>query len=77
MELLQYLPEDELLALKASILEAGHRATRDRPLARIGLEWNRDRTQVLLCLTSCPGLEDLQLAAFMVALFQPLLCNPL
>lgn len=55
---LQYLPEDELLALKASILEAGHCATRDRPLARIGLEWNRDRTQVLLCLTSWAGRAD-------------------
>ncbi|KHK89714.1 hypothetical protein LK12_20950 [Novosphingobium malaysiense] len=52
---LQYLPDDELQSVKASIQGAGMRATRDRPFARIGLEWNRDRTQVLLCVTSWSG----------------------
>lgn len=55
---LQYLPEEELKAVMASIRVAGERATADRPLARIGLEWNRDRSRVLLCMTRWSGRPD-------------------
>ena len=52
---LQYLPGEELNTVIASLREAGARATPSRPLARIGLEWCRDRSQVLLCMTSWSG----------------------
>ncbi|MEJ2408943.1 MAG: DUF2332 family protein [Novosphingobium sp.] len=49
---LQYLPEAEMGIVRDAIRAAGRRATQDRPLARMGLEWNRERTQVMLCMTS-------------------------
>lgn len=55
---LQYLPEDELRAVKSAILQAGNRATPERPLARIGLEWNRKRSAVVLCVTRWSGTPD-------------------
>ncbi|SFF91943.1 hypothetical protein SAMN05518801_103182 [Novosphingobium sp. CF614] len=55
---LQYLPEDEREAVIASIRAAGGRATPERPLARIGLEWNADRSEVLLSLTRWSGRAD-------------------
>lgn len=53
---LQYLPRPELRGVMSAMLEAGRRATPGRPLARIGLEWDRRRTAVLLCMTQWRGL---------------------
>lgn len=55
---LQYLPEDELRAVKAAIFEAGNRATPERPVVRIGLEWNKKRSAVVLCMTYWSGTPD-------------------
>lgn len=55
---LQYLPSEELAAVQAAVLAAGRRATPERPLARIGLEWNRNRTEVLLCMTRWWGKSE-------------------
>lgn len=55
---LQYLPPEELNAVKSAVLEAGNRASAERPLARIGLEWNRKRTTVVLCMTRWSGTRD-------------------
>lgn len=52
---LQYLPRPELRAVMSSMLTAGRHATPERPIARIGLEWNRERTEVLLCMTRWQG----------------------
>ncbi|MCJ2187581.1 DUF2332 domain-containing protein [Novosphingobium beihaiensis] len=52
---LQYLPEDELAATRETIWAAGRRATPERPLARMGLEWNRGRSAVMLCMTHWSG----------------------
>lgn len=53
---LQYLPREELRAVTAAILHAGRAATPELPFARIGLEWNKGRTEVLLCMTCWDGL---------------------
>ena len=52
---LQYLPEAERRAALTAIMAAGARATADRPLAWIGLEWNSARSEVQLRLTRWPG----------------------
>lgn len=56
---MQYLPEDDLHAARETIRAAGRRATPDRPLARMGLEWDRERTQVSLSISHwCGDSED-------------------
>ncbi|MCT2401362.1 DUF2332 domain-containing protein [Novosphingobium mangrovi (ex Huang et al. 2023)] len=52
---LQYLPDAERRTVLGSLLKAGRNATPDRPMARIGLEWNRDRSEVQLCMTQWSG----------------------
>lgn len=52
---LQYLPESERRAALTTIMAAGARATPERPLAWIGLEWNSGRSEVQLRLTRWPG----------------------
>ena len=52
---LQYLPKQELRSVLSAILAAGRQATPERPIARIGLEWNRNRTEVQLCMTRWQG----------------------
>lgn len=48
---LQYLSAAECEAIRSSMEEAGRAATEQRPLARLELEWNEDRSAVELCLT--------------------------
>lgn len=55
---LQYLPQDELDAVKRNLLHAGSTASAERPLARIGLEWNTKRSAVVLCMTRWSGASD-------------------
>lgn len=55
---LQYLPEAERRAALTTIMAAGARATPERPLAWISLEWNSDRSEVQLRLTHWTGGED-------------------
>ncbi len=55
---LQYLPEAERRAALTAIMSAGARATPERPLAWIGLEWNSTRSEVQLRLTRWPGAAD-------------------
>jgi hypothetical protein len=52
---LQYLSEADRHAVAATIGDAGARASNQRPLARISLEWTPQRDEVQLCLTSWPG----------------------
>jgi len=54
---LQYLTSGDRQSALASIREAGRRATADRPLARIGLEWDEGRREVQLMLTCWAGPE--------------------
>ena len=55
---LQCLPEAERRAALTTIMAAGARATAERPLAWIGLEWNSDRSEVQLRLTHWTGRDD-------------------
>ncbi|MCJ2179972.1 DUF2332 domain-containing protein [Novosphingobium album (ex Hu et al. 2023)] len=52
---MQYLPEEDLHAARDTIRAAGRRATPDRPLARMGLEWDLGRTEVSLTLSHWCG----------------------
>ena len=54
---LQYLPEAERRAALTTIMTAGARATPERPLAWISLEWNSTRSEVQLRLTHWTGNE--------------------
>ncbi|MDE2404555.1 MAG: DUF2332 family protein [Sphingomonadales bacterium] len=58
---LQYLPADERAAVEATIAAAGGRAGRDAPLALIGFEWDRARTEVRLELTCWNGRSAMPL----------------
>ena len=53
--LLQYLPEAERLSIERLLSAAGARAETDRPLARVGLEWNEDRSAVEVHVTEWDG----------------------
>jgi hypothetical protein len=57
---LQYLPECERRAALTAIMQAGARATRDRPFAWIAFEWNAERSEVRLRLTRWPGGHDIE-----------------
>lgn len=48
---LQYLPAAERLSIDRLLAAAGSRAEPDRPLVRIGLEWNENRTAVEVRVT--------------------------
>lgn len=52
---LQYIPLAERRAAITAILAAGARATKNRPFAWLGLEWNAPRTEVRLQLTHWRG----------------------
>lgn len=52
---MQYVPQPERDAVAESLRRAGVQATPDRPLARIGLEWCKDRRDVELRLTLWDG----------------------
>lgn len=52
---LQYLPEGERRALGQVLAAAGAQATADRPLVRVGLEWNEARSVVELRVTEWDG----------------------
>jgi len=58
----QYLDEHERLRIASMIGAAGMRATADRPLVWIGLEWTPDRRRVDLRLTCWPYGESVVLA---------------
>lgn len=51
----QYLTSAERRSLFSAILQAGGRASTDRPLAWISLEWTRDRREVQLRAMEWPG----------------------
>ncbi len=51
---LQYLDAADRLAVIGGVRSAAARATRARPLARIGFEWNEARSEVRLMLTAWP-----------------------
>lgn len=51
----QYMSREERAAVDAAIALASAAATPDRPLARIGMEWNADRSAVELCVTQWNG----------------------
>jgi hypothetical protein len=51
----QYFSPDQRRAMIAAVLRAGARATAERPLAWISLEWTRDRSEVQLRLTEWIG----------------------
>ena len=53
--LLQYLPEAERLSIERLLSASGARAETDRPLARVGLEWNEDRSAVEVHVTEWDG----------------------
>lgn len=55
---MQYLPDDELEAAISAIREAGRQATPQRPLVRMGLEWDRERRAVNFCMTRWAGRPD-------------------
>ena len=59
---MQYLSDEDRHDLAARIVAAGRRATAERPLAWIGLEWTPDRSEVQLRLTSWPRGESVVLA---------------
>jgi hypothetical protein len=52
---LQYLPEAERLSIDRLLAAAGTRAAPDRPLVRVGLEWNEWRTAVEVRVTQWDG----------------------
>jgi hypothetical protein len=51
---MQYLADDERRAVISGIMQAGARATPDRPLAWIGFEWRADRSEVALQMIAWP-----------------------
>lgn len=51
----QYFSADQRRGLIAEVLRAGSRASAERPLAWISLEWTRDRSEVQLRLTEWNG----------------------
>ena len=59
---LQYLSPEARAAAKATIAEAGARATAERPLAWVSFEWDMKRSNVRLGLTIWPGGEVRDLA---------------
>lgn len=59
---LQYLEAGDRLAVIGAIRNAGARATRERPLARISFEWNESRSEVRLMLTAWPDGRTHRLA---------------
>lgn len=58
----QYLSEGERRVMHDMIACAGERAAADRPLASISFEWNADRSEVQLLITSWPVGETRRLA---------------
>ncbi|WP_421854503.1 DUF2332 domain-containing protein [Novosphingobium sp.] len=52
---LQYLPDAERFMIDRLMATCGSRASRDRPLVRIGLEWNEGRTAVEVRVTQWDG----------------------
>ncbi|WP_298188750.1 DUF2332 family protein [Novosphingobium sp.] len=52
---LQYLPEAERLSIERLLSAAGARAEADRPLVRVGLEWNEGRSAVEVRVTEWDG----------------------
>lgn len=52
---LQYLPEAERFMIDRLMATSGTRANPDRPLARVGLEWNEGRTAVEVRVTQWDG----------------------
>lgn len=50
----QYLSRDERAIINQALADAAGRASPDRPLAKIGFEWNGDRSQVWLTLSLWP-----------------------
>lgn len=52
---LQYLPEAERLTIDRLMAASGRRASPDRPLVRVGLEWNTGRTAVEVRVTQWDG----------------------
>lgn len=59
---LQYLRPDAREAIATTIRDAGSRATRERPLLRISLEWTEGRKEVQLQSRGWPGDESRVLA---------------
>jgi hypothetical protein len=59
---LQYLDAADRLAVIGAIRAAGSRATRERPLARIGFEWTEGRKEVRLMMSSWPDGRTRHLA---------------
>lgn len=53
----QYLPDAERLAIDRLLANAGRSASPDRPLARVGLEWNEQRTSVEVWVTQWDGSQ--------------------
>jgi hypothetical protein len=51
----QYMPDVERATVDAALSLAGAAATPSRPLARIGMEWSKDRSAVELRVTSWDG----------------------
>jgi len=52
---LQYFSPEEREAVRGAMNAAGAEASVDRPLAWTSFEWNKDRSEVQLLLTSWPG----------------------
>ncbi|VAW10650.1 hypothetical protein MNBD_ALPHA09-1942 [hydrothermal vent metagenome] len=57
----QYLPAYEAALAEARIREAGARATKEAPLARLAMEWNPATSSAQISLTTWPGGETRQL----------------
>ena len=52
---LQYMPAAERLLIDRTLAAIGNSATPERPLARVGLEWNEDRSAVEVRVTQWHG----------------------
>jgi len=57
----QYLPAYEAAVAEAIIRDAGARASKDAPLARLAMEWNTTAASAEISLTTWPGGETRQL----------------
>ena len=51
----QYMPSAERAEIDRLLGQAGATASEERPLARVALEWNADRTAVEVCVTQWDG----------------------
>ena len=55
---LQYIAPQERADIESAFAAAGATATSQRPLARVSMEWSRDRSRVELAVTQWRGAQD-------------------